>query len=95
MITPHDLCLDAETPDQPMLSLDAARFEAEKNTLLAALRQTQWNARKSANLVGVSRATFYRLLERHGLTAEHSGTINLQPPFEVRVDAAPSSDSVH
>ena len=95
VVTPHDLCLDVEAPDRPMLSLDAARFEAEKNTLLAALKQTGWNARKSADLVGVSRATFYRLLERHGLAAEHSGAINLHAPFEVRVDAAPSSESVH
>jgi DNA-binding NtrC family response regulator len=95
MITPHDLGLDVETPDQPTLSLDAARFEAEKNTLLAALRKTGWNARKSADLVGVSRATFYRLLERHGLAAEPSGTIEIHAPFEVEVDAAPTSDSVH
>lgn len=95
MITPHDLCLDAKEPDQPMLNLDAARFEAEKNTLLAALRHTEWNARKSADLVGVSRATFYRLLERHGLAAEHSATIDLHAPFEVRVDAPTPSDSVH
>jgi DNA-binding NtrC family response regulator len=95
MITPQDLCLDVETPDQPMLSLDAARFEAEKNTLLAALRQTGWKARKSADLVGVSRATFYRLLERHGLTAERSDPNDLHAPFEVRVDTASTSDSVH
>lgn len=95
MITPHDLCLDAESPSQPLLSLDAARFEAERNTLLAALKQTGWNARKSADLVGVSRATFYRLLERHGFTAEHSGTIDLHAPFEVPADAPPSSESVH
>lgn len=95
LITPHDLCLDAEKSDQPMLSLDAARFEAEKNTLLAALRHTGWNARKSADLVGVSRATFYRLLERHGLAAEHSSSIDLHAPFEVRVDAPAPSDSVH
>jgi DNA-binding NtrC family response regulator len=95
LITPHDLCLDLETSEQPMLNLDAARYEAEKNTLLAALRQTGWNARKSADLVGVSRATFYRLLERHGLAAEHPGTIDLPAPFEVRVDAPASSESVH
>jgi len=94
MITPHDLCLDVETPDQPILNLEAARFEAEKSTLLAALRQTAWNARKSAHLVGVSRATFYRLLERHGLAAEHASTIELHAPFEVR-DAPAPSESVH
>jgi DNA-binding NtrC family response regulator len=95
IITPHDLCLEAKEPDQPMLNLDAARFEAEKNTLLAALRHTEWNARKSADLMGVSRATFYRLLERHGLAAEHSATIDLHAPFEVRVDTPAPSDSVH
>jgi DNA-binding NtrC family response regulator len=95
MITSHDLCLDVETPDQPLLNLDAARFEAEKSTLLAALRQTGWNARKSAHLVGVSRATFYRLLERHGLAAEHSAsTIALHAPLEV-LDAASTLESVH
>lgn len=57
---------------EPQLNLDTARLEAEKNTLVAALRRTGWNARKSADLVGVSRATFYRLLERHGLATEHS-----------------------
>jgi DNA-binding NtrC family response regulator len=95
MITPHDLCLDVETPDQPTLNLDAARFEAEKSTLLAALRKTGWNARKSADLVGVSRATFYRLLERHGFTAEQPRTINLHTPIEGCVDAPVSSESVH
>lgn len=95
LITPQDLCLNVETSDQPTLSLDAARFAAEKNTLLAALRKTGWSARKSADLVGVSRATFYRLLERHGLAAEPSGTIQLHAPFEVQVDAAPTSESVH
>lgn len=95
MITPQDLCLDVETPHQPTLRLDAARFEAEKNTLVAALRQTKWNARKSADLVGVSRATFYRLLERHGLTAGQSTMMDLHAPFEMRVDAPASSDSVH
>jgi DNA-binding NtrC family response regulator len=96
MITPQDLCLDVETPDQPLLSLDAARFEAEKNTLLAALRQTGWNARKSADLVGVSRATFYRLLVRHGLASEQSRPIDLQAaPFEVRIAPRTPADSIH
>ena len=49
------------------LNLDLAREQVEKLTLREALRRTGGNATHAARLVGVSRATFYRLLEKHRL----------------------------
>jgi DNA-binding NtrC family response regulator len=69
-ITPEDLRLGVVSGDQPLARLDVARLAAERHTILEALRRTGWNACKSAELIGVSRATFYRLLDRHGLKAE-------------------------
>ena len=73
LITPLDLHLvDHDAPDNP-LSLQMAREQAEKLTLREALRRASWNATRAAQLVGVSRATFYRLLEKHRLLPATAG----------------------
>ncbi|HEY0683413.1 MAG TPA: sigma-54 dependent transcriptional regulator [Steroidobacter sp.] len=97
LITPRDLCLAEAPREQPMLSLDAARLQAEKNTVLAALQRTGGNARQSAELIGVSRATFYRLLCRHGLAAENSDSIKLPAALIAELLDAPhdSTGSLH
>jgi DNA-binding NtrC family response regulator len=65
LITPGDLNFRVDL--QPLdLNLEAARVEAERNTILTALQYSGGSAGKSAQMVGVSRATFYRLLEKHG-----------------------------
>jgi DNA-binding NtrC family response regulator len=45
------------------ISLD----EGEKQTLLSALKMTNWNISEASNLLGISRTTFYRKLKKHGL----------------------------
>jgi DNA-binding NtrC family response regulator len=67
LITPADLHLDQELEIEDGLNLDIAREQAEKLTLREALRRTGGNATHAARLVGVSRATFYRLLDKHRL----------------------------
>ena len=46
------------------ISLD----EGEKQTLLSALKMTNWNISEASNLLGISRTTFYRKLKKHGLS---------------------------
>jgi DNA-binding NtrC family response regulator len=41
--------------------------EGEKQTLLSALKMTNWNISEASNLLGISRTTFYRKLKKHGL----------------------------
>jgi DNA-binding NtrC family response regulator len=67
LITPADLHLDQELDGDERLSLDVAREQVEKLTLREALRRTGGNATHAARMVGVSRATFYRLLDKHRL----------------------------
>lgn len=54
-------------PETRNLDLKKAVDEVERRTLLEALRRSDWSAHKSARMIGVSRATLYRLLEKHRL----------------------------
>jgi DNA-binding NtrC family response regulator len=51
----------------PAFHLPTVLAEAERRTLERALRQAQGNRIKAAQLVGLSRASFYRKLKNHGL----------------------------
>ena len=46
------------------ISLD----EGEKQTLLSALKMTNWNISEASNILSISRTTFYRKLKKHGLS---------------------------
>jgi DNA-binding NtrC family response regulator len=54
-------------------TLGDARHDAERQTLLAALRESGGQHGPAAQLLGVSRATFYRLLARHSLGQQDVG----------------------
>jgi len=57
-----------EPPPQPQKSAHGPRnLSAQKRELLQALAEAQGNRSKAAKLLGMSRATFYRRLEQHGL----------------------------
>jgi len=55
---------------EQLLTLEEARTRAERAAALAALAHCQGNTSAAAMLLDVSRATFYRLLERNGLSAD-------------------------
>jgi len=79
LVSPADLQLSpmgSAAPDTPR-SLSHARLEAERMVLLAALDQAEWRPSKAAELLGVSRATFYRLVSRHGLSVEETGRFSM------------------
>lgn len=69
-ITPDDLALPAaETAEAPPGSLDSVRREAEETLLRRALASNRHNITRTAEHLGVSRVTLYRLLEKHGIPA--------------------------
>jgi DNA-binding NtrC family response regulator len=78
LITPSDLnfCVDHQPLD---LNLETARVEAERKTILTALQYSGGSAGKSAQMVGVSRATFYRLLEKHGVALNERTALKIGP----------------
>jgi len=52
--------------------LQQARADAERETLLASLRQSQYNVSACARKMRVSRVTVYRLCRKHGVELERS-----------------------
>jgi transcriptional regulator with PAS, ATPase and Fis domain len=63
----------------PQFHLKRIFAETERRTLERALRQAQGNRNKAAQLVGLSRASFYRKLAKHGLLEEERKMIALRP----------------
>jgi len=67
LINPYDLELGAAPTAPAVATLDSARTQAERLALMRGLLFADGNVQEAASLVGVSRATFYRLLEKHAL----------------------------
>jgi DNA-binding NtrC family response regulator len=65
----------------PLFHLGTIVEEAERRTLERALRQAQGNRNKAAQLVGLSRASFYRKLKAYGLLQGDRDMISLRPPL--------------
>jgi DNA-binding NtrC family response regulator len=54
-------------------SLNSSGVKSERELLLSALQDTQWNKSKAAEKLNWSRMTLYRKLVKHGLTGETPG----------------------
>ena len=68
LITPADLGLGESGDLAPSHTLDVARARAEREALCRAVHQAS-SLTEAAKLLGVSRATLYRLLEKYDLPA--------------------------
>ena len=70
LITAADLGIHDKTPAAllPMRSLEVARAEAEQTAITAALEHADGHANQAAEFLEISRATLYRLLEKHSLS---------------------------
>jgi len=65
LISPEDLGLDRRATLSHMQTLQEARDETEKIHIFFALRQTNNKVIAASRLLGVTRATLYRLLDKH------------------------------
>jgi DNA-binding NtrC family response regulator len=71
-ITEQDLQLGSGSPERRVQSLEEVRGDAERDAVIAAMRQSAGDGERVAQLLGISRATLYRLLRRHGLSLEEA-----------------------
>jgi two-component system, NtrC family, nitrogen regulation response regulator NtrX len=62
-----DSTVVGEAENHPTGSDRISLDEGEKQTLLSALKMTNWNISEASNLLDISRTTFYRKLKKHGL----------------------------
>jgi two-component system NtrC family response regulator len=65
----------------PLFHLGTVVAEVERRTIERALRQAQGNRNKAAELVGLSRASFYRKLKTYGLLQGEREMLALRPPL--------------
>ncbi len=69
LITAEDL--DLPNPDEStgarIINLQETRERAERQAIEQALRDSNFNVSQAASLLGVSRMTIYRLIEKHGI----------------------------
>jgi len=78
-LTPDDLGMERRASCAGHPTLDGARAKAELDAIRSALRRCQHNVSEAARELGVSRATLYRLLERHALCGPHKEKAAQEP----------------
>lgn len=78
-LTPGDLGMERRASCAGLLTLDGARARAEIDAIRSALRRCQHNVSEAAKELGVSRATLYRLLERHELSGPYKSKAPPEP----------------
>ena len=67
LITPEDLDLDRRNGERQVTTLESARNSAEMEAIRNALHKNNNNLALTSRMLGVSRATLYRLMEKTGL----------------------------
>lgn len=66
-IQPEDLGLDRNNDQAQLMSLEDARAAAERVMIRRALSQSRNQISRAASLLGVSRVTLYRLIEKYNI----------------------------
>ncbi len=75
-IQPEDLGLDRNGEQAQLMSLEDARADAERTMIKRALSQSRNQISRAASLLGVSRVTLYRLIEKYNIRPDTAPTMN-------------------
>jgi DNA-binding NtrC family response regulator len=73
-IQPEDLGFDRDMEQQQLMSLEDARAAAESMMIQRALSQSRNQISRAASLLGVSRVTLYRLIEKYNIRTDTMST---------------------
>ncbi len=78
-IQPEDLGLERPLHPTQMLSLEEARAAAERAMIRRALAQSRNRISRAAALLGISRVTLYRLLEKYKIRPDNTTLMRTSP----------------
>ncbi|MGR8941553.1 MAG: sigma 54-interacting transcriptional regulator [Gammaproteobacteria bacterium] len=67
LLTPADMGLDKRTKDRRVKTLEEARAEADRETILSTMRHARFNMSRTAQNLGISRVSLYRLIDKYHL----------------------------
>ncbi len=65
-----EAALPAGTDEEPVSEIRAARDRAERDAILATLRQCSWNVTEAAKRLGMDRGYLHRKIKRYGLVRD-------------------------
>jgi len=65
-----EAALPPDTEEEPVSEIRAARDRAERDAILATLRQCSWNVTEAAKRLGMDRGYLHRKIKRYGLARE-------------------------
>jgi DNA-binding NtrC family response regulator len=93
LITPQELELFHAEPELATETLAQVRIDAERQAILAGLRQSSNNVSEAARRLGVARMTLYRLMQKHRINAGEGGQsdIDVSASFGERTHPHPMS----
>ena len=71
-IGPHEVeaALPADSEEEPVSEIRAARDRAERDAIQATLRQCSWNVTEAAKRLGMDRGYLHRKIKRYGLVRD-------------------------
>ena len=75
-IQPEDLGFERDGPHDGLMTLQAARAAAEQLMIRRAMSQARNQVSRAAVLLGVSRVTLYRLIEKYSITNPAPATLS-------------------
>jgi DNA-binding NtrC family response regulator len=67
LLTPADLSLERRKKERKVKPLEEARADTDRKTILASIKQSQYNMSRAADNLGISRVSLYRLIEKYRL----------------------------
>ena len=68
LLKPNDLGIDRRSKSRMLQTLDEARNLADRDSINFGLRHANNNVSRTAETLGISRASLYRLLDKHSIT---------------------------
>lgn len=92
-IQPEDLGFSPEAAKGDVMSLEEARAEAESAVIRRALSQSRNQISRAASLLGVSRVTLYRLIDKYNIRAEASSAVLKAVPSAATREGVARHDS--
>ncbi len=66
--------LPPDSDEEPPSEIKAAREKAERDTILATLKQCQWNVTEASRRLGMDRGYLHRKIKRYGLVRDSGGS---------------------